>query len=95
MHVLFLRYTLVGISRWVKNLRHGEGTLLHADGSIFKGTFSRDKKMGSGTVISLGGSSYEGTRAYEVFMGIDRCMNTSAYEPFTMDMFPIQRGTHA
>ena len=46
--------------RWANNQRNGEGTVLHADGSIFKGTFCRDKKTGSGTVVSLDGSSYEG-----------------------------------
>lgn len=41
-------------------MRHGEGTLLHADGSIFRGRFRRDKKTGRGTVTSLDGSCYEG-----------------------------------
>lgn len=43
-------------------MRHGEGTLLHADGSIFRGRFYRDKKTGRGTVTSLDGSCYEGNR---------------------------------
>lgn len=46
--------------RWALNLRHGEGTLLHADGSIFRGRFHRDKITGPGTVTSLDGSCYEG-----------------------------------
>lgn len=46
--------------RWDKNQRHGEGTLLHADGTIFRGQFYRDKKNGPGTMTSLDGSCYEG-----------------------------------
>lgn len=57
-HVLF--GLLLPPTRWVANMRHGEGTLLHADGSIFRGRFSRDKKTGPGTVTALDGSCYEG-----------------------------------
>ena len=49
-------------------MRHGEGTLLHCDGSIFRGSFCRDKKTGSGTVISVDGSSYEG-----ITVGVSLC----------------------
>lgn len=45
-------------------MRHGEGTLLHADGSIFRGHFWRDKKTGRGTVTSLDGSCYEGKQQH-------------------------------
>ena len=47
---------------WIKEtkIRQGHGRLVHADGSVYEGTFTFNKPSGKGRMIFASGDVYEG-----------------------------------
>ena len=61
--LLFNFYTerLTLLIGYLKNYaKHGQGTLVNKDGSIYNGEFDRDKRHGYGRFKNLNGDIYEG-----------------------------------
>ena len=50
----------------VSGMKHGSGSMVYADGSVFNGEFAVGLRCGSGNIVHSDGSGYEGTWSKDV-----------------------------